>query len=135
MKALDLKAIAQKAIELALEIKGIKKEKEDALGPTKVVLEMLSKDYDDRLAPLLIESEEIRLKIMSGYEGTDTIKLETGSVVFPQRWTFEVRDINKIDRKYLTIDTAKVKEEMKNGITKINGISIFQKRGIEVRTK
>lgn len=56
-----------------------------------------------------------------------------GGVSMRGTWTFEVKNIDKVPRKYLTIDEAKVKALVKAGEREIPGLRIYEKFGTTLR--
>ena len=48
-------------------------------------------------------------------------------------WEFEIEDINKVPREYLTLDEKKVKDDLKMGIRNIPGLKIYEKTYTKTR--
>jgi len=62
----------------------------------------------------------------------DIVESKSGETRTTKRWTFEVVDLKKVPRDYLTVDKTKVDEAISNGVRNIAGLNIFQKENISV---
>lgn len=83
-------------------------------GPARQVLNMVE----------LVDSE-LRNRVMEEYEGDGSIDVEDiGSLVFQEKWGYEVVDIGAVDPELLTVDKDKVMELIKGGVRNIGGIEV-----------
>lgn len=55
-----------------------------------------------------------------------------GGVTITKPWTYGIEDINKVPRKYLTLDTVEVMQAIRQGIREIPGLRIYQKESVKV---
>lgn len=118
----------------SIEIKWLTEEKKEATKKLKDTLKVIEQPYNDSLAVISALSDQIRERVMAEHEGNEAVvKDGVGELVFPMVQSIEVIDITKVDRRYLTVDMAKVKEDIKNGVTKIKGIQVGKKRIMQVR--
>lgn len=122
-------------VDVALQTKKMKADKEEEAGASKVILAGITEKYKGALAALEAMSENIRERVLKEYEGTEAIEGEEGTLSFPQRWGFEVTDVKKVEAKFLMVDPVAVNLEIKNGVRKIKGLEIGQVRRLQVSTK
>lgn len=62
----------------------------------------------------------------------DIVESKSGEIRTTRRWVYEIVDVNKIPKEYLTLDTDKVNEAISEGIRSIPGLKIYQKEDISV---
>lgn len=75
-----------------------------------------------------MEAEEIRKAIEAKEEEGRIKELEKQKAKNIRKdWAFEVINHNQVPREFLTVDEAKVKTAIKNGVRSITGIAIYQK--------
>ncbi len=129
----------RKALPILVEISNTEKEieekKKKAEEPVKTNLALISGEYKPDLKLLGDFNTKVRERVLKEYEGDNSVREDgVGEIVFPKTWTFEITDMTKVDRHYLTTNDSLIREEIKKGVRKMKGIKIFQKRGIQVRT-
>jgi len=120
-------------IELTDAIKTKEDEKKGRLAPVKVILETIAAEVDEELMPFKVIDEHIREKIMANHESTEAIKVDkVGSYSFPERWTFNVKNLDKVPTEFLMLDNGKVRDALKNGQVKIKGLLIEKRRDLTI---
>jgi len=62
----------------------------------------------------------------------EIIESKSGESRTTKRWTFEVINEKKIPREYLMTDEKKVNSAIKNGVRKIAGLKIYQKKTLSI---
>ncbi|MGB9791315.1 MAG: hypothetical protein ACPLTR_01910 [Thermacetogeniaceae bacterium] len=62
-----------------------------------------------------------------------TQRAEMGQAIAHKVWEFEIEDEAQIPREYLSVDTRKIREAIKQGVRHIPGIRIFQTERLTVR--
>ena len=69
---------------------------------------------------------------------TTQVRSEEGNLASEKKvWDFEIVDIEKIDRRYLNIEVNRraVLSAIKDGVRTINGLKLFERTDIAVRTR
>ncbi len=123
-------------VDINKEIKRLEEARAEESKPAKEILKSIADEYAPALTSLGALDTKLRERVMIEHEGSEAFLMEgVGELVFPLLWTFDVDDINKVDRKYLTINSTAVREDIKAGIRKIKGLTIRQNRSLQVRTK
>lgn len=123
-------------VKVNADIKEIKAKMEEEVTPLKIIIDGIKVHYESDLGALVEADAALREWILKEHEGTEAVsKEDVGTLVFPQRWGFDVVDLSKVDRKYLKLDPNAVSTDIRNGITHAKGLKIEKKRGLEVRTK
>lgn len=124
-------------VALSREIKAQKTEKSEATKETKELLAALEAAFEPRLTELSAIDRSLRERTITEVttaEIDESISIpNTGTLVITLPWKWDVEDLTKVPKDYLTVDAAKVSEDMKKGVRKIKGIKIYQGRGIQVR--
>jgi len=121
-------------VKVARELDMLKLRKEQEAEPFKTVLGEIESRFKELMEPWLEMDSQLRETVLREHEGTDPVKIDgVGELVFPLRWTFEVTDEAKVEKKYLSVDSSKVNAAIKGGVGKIRGIRVYQKRGLTVR--
>ena len=121
-------------VKVARELDILKLKKEQEAEPFKTVLGEIESRFKELMEPWLEMDSQLRETVLREHEGTDPVKIDgVGELVFPLRWTFEVTDEAKVEKKYLSVDSGKVNAAIKGGVGKIRGIRVYQKRGLTVR--
>jgi len=121
-------------VKIARELDKLKLMEEEEIEPFKTQVGEIASRYKELRACYVEMDEALRKMVLEEHEGTDSIKVEgVGELVFPERWTYYVENIDKVERKFLTADNAEINKAIKNGARKIKGVVIFQKRGLTVR--
>lgn len=88
-----------------------------------------------------LEDIEIRLKnkieFWIGEENVkdQVIEVEDGSLYAVSKYNYELIDMNRIPKEYLSINEKKVKDAIKNGIRNIPGLIINQSKELAMRVK
>ena len=109
------------------------KKAEDSIFP-KSLLKEVSDTYDPSIKAMKEVDSKVRARIIEEHgDNSPVAMMGVGELVFPMLWVFEVTDINKVDRKYLVIDSAAVREDIKKGVRNIKGITIKQNKTLQVR--
>ena len=62
-----------------------------------------------------------------------TIKSAGATTTVKKVWTFKLDSLNDVPREYLILDTARVREAIREGKREIPGISIFQVDSLSIR--
>jgi len=81
-----------------------------------------------------------RQKIQAAHEakGHETHEITEPEVkvsketVVAKRWTFEVVDVNKVPREYLSVNHVLINKAIRDGVREIDGLNIFQVEGLRV---
>jgi len=121
-------------VKVARELDILKLKKEQEAEPFKTVLGEIESRFKELMEPWLEMDSQLRETVLREHKGTDPVKIDgVGELVFPLRWTFEVTDEAKVEKKYLSVDSSKVNAAIKGGVGKIRGIRVYQKRGLTVR--
>jgi len=128
------------SIPFLVEIAKTIKEQKEAIAkeqePFKAILETINEKYKPELGALEEINSEMRNRVMEEYKGTETIRKEgVGMYVFPEKMSFDIEDEKRIPREFLSLDSKKVKEAIKNGMLHIKGLIIGKKRELQVRIK
>ncbi len=124
-------------IDVNKQIKGLERSRDEESEPFKKTL----KDINDRWKPALIPLNEIdsqlRERVMNEYEGNETIEGESGKLVFPESWGYEVIDFKLVPKEYRmeVVDKKKIREEIGKGLRKIKGLEIKPIRSLRVLTE
>ena len=120
-------------VSISRGVKEIEAKKENEAGPIKVILAGITEKYKGALDTMSEMDKRIRERVMMEYKETETIAGEEGELVFAQTWGFDVVDISKVNKAFLTVNPTLIRSEIKNGVRSIRGISIVQKRILQVR--
>ena len=121
-------------VGISRELKWKEEEMKKETTPIKEILKTMEEPYKEAIGGLKKIGEALRERVMEEYKERETIRQEgIGELVFPEVQSIEVEDLAKVDRKYLMVDMGKVKEDVKNGVTRIKGIRIGKKRTMQVR--
>jgi hypothetical protein len=121
-------------VEISKELKWKEEEMKKETTPIKEILKTMEEPYKETIGVLKKIGEALRERVMEEYKEREAIRQEgIGELVFPEVQSIEVEDLAKVDRKYLMVDMTRVKEDVKNGLTKIKGIKIGKKRTLQVR--
>ena len=121
-------------VKVARELDILELKKKQEAEPFKTVLGEIESRFKELMEPWLEMDSQLRETVLREHEGTDPVKIDgVGELVFPLRWTFEVTDEAKVEKKYLSVDSSKVNAAIKGGVGKIRGIRVYQKRGLTVR--
>lgn len=131
-KALD---IACEAINLAESIEQTKKEITEPARVFSSEINKLSKEFTQKLGDVketVIEkidqwkllNSEVRILETQQISSFDKVEL-----------IYEIEDLSKVDRKYLTIDEDYVKLAMKQGLRVIPGLKIVEKKTTSLRRR
>lgn len=62
-----------------------------------------------------------------------TQRAEMGQATAHKVWEFEIEDEAQIPREYLSVDTKKIREAIKQGVRHIPGVRIFQTERLTIR--
>lgn len=121
-------------VEVTREVKWKEEEMKKETEELKEIIKTVEEPYKKEIEMLKEMGEMLRGRVMEEYEETEAIKEEgVGELVFPSVQSIEITDINKVDRKYLMVNLAKIKEDVKKGVSKIKGVEISKKRTLQVR--
>ena len=121
-------------VGISKELKWKEEEMKKETTPIKEILKTMEEPYKEAIGVLKKIGEALRERVMEEYKEREAIRQEgIGELVFPEVQSIEVEDLAKVDRKYLMVDMGKVKEDVKNGVTRIKGIRIGKKRTMQVR--
>lgn len=121
-------------VGISRELKWKEEEMKKETTPIKEILKTMEEPYKEAIGVLKKIGEALRERVMEEYKEREAIRQEgIGELVFPEVQSIEVEDLAKVDRKYLMVDMGKVKEDVKNGVTRIKGIRIGKKRTMQVR--
>ena len=61
--------------------------------------------------------------------------VEDGKLTKVKKWVWELENEALIPREYLSLDSKKVDEAVKQGVRNIPGIKVFEKEEISMRIK
>lgn len=120
-------------IQVNVLLDKLKATKDMELEPLKALVAQTNKDYEEAAGPLREVDVELRQKVLEEYDGTDAIESEGGELVFPERWSYEVVDFSKVERKNLMVSGPAINELIRKGARKIRGIKVWKKRGLTVK--
>lgn len=121
-------------VGVAKEIKTLESTKGEEVGPLRELINSISNKYKGALDALGEMDTRLRERVMKEYGETESIKQDgVGELVFPERWSYEVTDIKRVDPQFLMVDGKAVNEEIKKGVRKIRGIEIIKLRSLQVR--
>ncbi len=116
------------------EKKEMEENLKEELAPFSDTVKDIRAKYADGLAELAAADLQLREKVLAEHEGTGAIEIEgVMTVTFPMRQGFEVEDVTKVPKEYLTVDTVAVGNAIKAGVAKIKGIKMEKKRGIQIK--
>lgn len=62
------------------------------------------------------------------------VRTETGSAAARKVWTFEVEDLDRVPRKYLSLNEKAVRDDIRAGVRNIEGLKIFEDARTTFRT-
>lgn len=96
-----------------------RKREEQAEKQKQRLLEKAEETKDDEKANELIEKAE-------------TLTPNVGETTVAKRWTYKVVDLFKVPHKYLVIDSAKVRDAIRDGVREIPGLEIYQEESVRV---
>ena len=142
----DLKIVTRNDVEKALTIaceainlgEKIEETKKSILEPTRrfqAEVNSLAKDFIDRL-------EEVKGGVVDKIDGwkktsPENTALETGQIMACEKegFAFDVTDLDKVPREFLTVDEAMIRQAAKSGRRVIPGINITQTKKTYLRRK
>jgi hypothetical protein len=103
--------------------------------PLQIMVKTAAEPYRKNIEAMAETYEKLRERIMKEYGGVAKISGSTGELVFQEKPTYEVVDINRVDKKYImkVVNVEAVKEAIEKGATKIKGLNILPKRILSVR--
>jgi len=139
---------AKQALSMGMQARDIKKrleaKRKDIIKPHfdfQRAVNAFVKEYTNTLADIeskLQEKLEYWLELNSMFEPNFSnlmIEVNEGKMSSKEVWKFKVDDLEKVTREFLMIDEKKVKESIKMGIRKIEGVDIFVKTEYTMRCK
>ncbi len=112
------------------QVEAITKRKVDSY---QRLLEQIKKEEEEKIkkAALLLDEEEVPY-----IAPMDTSIRGDGAIAYMKVETrFEVVDISKIPLKYLKVDEAAIKQDIKLGIQEIPGVNIFEEKVSQLRKR
>lgn len=125
-------------VEVNKQIRALETAMEEEMAPFKSQVKAITEKYQVAIKPLNEMDKRLRERVLKEHVSTDpVIGTGIGKLVFPETWTYEIKDIKKVDKEYRVevVDINKVKTAIKNGIRNIKGIEIKQERSVRVYTK
>jgi hypothetical protein len=142
--------IAQKKAREEAEIlrRQMLQEREDALAAQKAAEEEAARKQaeldaiaeKEGVEPVKVEVEKVEIPevedVVVEEIKTGPVKTEVGTMSSVAKWTYEVEDMAKVPRDYviMTIDDAKVKEDIDAGLRAIPGLRIYEDSIVRFRT-
>lgn len=69
------------------------------------------------------------------FASVDEITVEDGTIVFDEKWSFEVKDYTIVPMEFLKVDEEAIKEQIQSGVRNIPGINIFKTVTPKMRVK
>ena len=130
------KRLEQERLEAlrTLEVERIEREKAAQIEKQKLEVESLfgvksENEVNQKLDELeLIHREDKELDKLAAENIAENKISGTRKV-----WSFQVEDESKIPRKYLMVDARLIREAIRDGIRKIDGVHIFEETKIAIR--
>jgi len=120
-------------VGIGKETKEIEERKKTECVDYNESIKKIRESYAPSLDVLKNMDLRLRERIDKEHKGTDTVRVDgVGQAIFPSSWGFEIKDTSKVDRKYLTVDSKKVMEDINKGLRKIGGLEIEQQRGLRI---
>lgn len=138
---------AKHALSIALQsrkiLKTIEESRKKIIAPHvdfQKAINTLVKDVKDKLDYIQNNLEEKIGCWMTGnsddpFRNVSKITVEDGSIYLTESWEFEVQDINKLPREYLTPDESMIKKSIKDGIRNIPGVLVIRKESFQMKVK
>lgn len=121
-------------VKIARELDKLKLQETEEAEPWKMQLGEIRSRFKELAEPWVEMDEQLRELVLTEHEGTDPVRVDgVGELVFPERWGYAVEDIGKVERKFLTDDSKGINHAIGQGVRKMKGIRIYQKRGLTVR--
>jgi hypothetical protein len=120
-------------IRLATTIKEIKEMKEHNTRALKIKYDLASAPFLSTIKTLEEKNKSLRDRLLTTYTGDESIVLdEWGEIVIKKPWTYEVIDLTKVPKEYLSVDSSKINNAIDEGTRSIPGINISQSRTVAV---
>jgi hypothetical protein len=120
-------------IRLATTIKEIKEMKEHNTRASKIKYDLASMPYLATIKTLEEKNKSLRDRLLAIYSGNERIVLDGwGEIVIKKLWTYEVLDLTKVSKEYLSVDSTKVNNAIDEGIRSIPGLNIKPSRTVAV---
>lgn len=107
-------------------------ENEKELLSLKVMIDSLQETEDQLKSQI---SNWLYEKNKNSQEKIAYLEVDNGKLFCKDEWSFEIKDLESVPRKYMTVDYKKIEEDVKKGIRNLQGISIFQAPSITFRIK
>jgi hypothetical protein len=99
-----------------------------AIAETERLNKKLAKDAEKKG----IEAPQIMKPVLPKEQ--KAIRTESGVASGRKTWTFELADLGKVPREYMTLDERKVNDAIKAGLRNIPGLRIYEKETTTFRT-
>lgn len=139
---------ARQALSMSMQARKIKKALEESRASIvrphidfQKAINQIVKDYTTKLESI---EENLKTSLESWVEAQNAISdhcpelilsVTDGSAKQTVELDFKIEDITKVPRKYLVIDEKLVKKAIKAGIRDIEGIKIYEKKTLKMRSK
>lgn len=121
-------------VKIARELEKLKLMETEEAEPWKMQLGEIRSRFKELAEPWVEMDEQLRDMVLEEHEGAESVRVDgVGELVFPERWSFNITDHSKVERKYLEVSSVQVNAAIKSGARKIRGIEIYQKRGLTLR--
>ena len=145
---------------IAAHKKAIEKRRKEITQPLNASLKSTNALFKEVVAPLVEADSILRDKILAfqrvqqakadkefarrekiqashearGHETHEIAEVEpdVGVSTVTKRWTYEVVSQSKVPCKYLMIDSAKIRQAIRDGVREIAGLRIYQEEGLRV---
>lgn len=110
----------------------IELERRKAEESARLAVIELQKKIDAEAAASNVPAPQVVMPVVP--EVKTITRTEHGTAYIHRDWTHEVVDANQVPREYLIVDERLIRQAVKNGVRKIDGIRIFEKSETRIRT-
>lgn len=97
-------------------------------------------DFQDEQEEKAAKQQAIRDKVEATrqakgveYEEAEPVTPDVGESTITKRWAYDVKDLSKVPREYLALNTSVIWTAIRNGVRDIPGLKIYQEKNVSVR--
>ena len=120
-------------VSVVREIRELEAKMEEEKRPLMDALKSITNDFSPSIKELEKVDRKVRDKILECHLDESEVRMiGVGKLIFPLLWGFDVVDVGKVPSEFLTVDGAKVRNEIKSGVRRIPGLKIDHKRTLQV---
>lgn len=119
------------------EVKRVEEEKESKIRLIKTKYDVEKEPYDRVIKDLGKIDKWLREQLLVEYDGVENIVTEDGEgeIVVRRPWVVEVSDPDQVPMEYWSVDSAKLKKAVDEGVRVIPGVSVTRGRALTVLTE